>query len=314
MVQHIHARVMKWLSRQGLLRDADATNAAPELSPTEALTALGMQRGTVVTAREESGIPEEEPGAPPPPRVTDAVVHEGFNLHASVHLDANDDVGRERLARYLSRPAFSLARLRLRRDGTVSYRVKKAGRGRVKERIMTPVECLARLAAMVPPPRYPLTRLHGVLGPRHRWRERIVPRPPVPRRGCSPKARSPAPPPARDEERKPPRREPSGDGQAAFVLRAAVLTSSLTESGVAERVAPNILSIAHWERLGDGELYAPLSRLDWATLLKRTFAIDIRVCLRCGGRLLVRAIVTEPAVIAARLAALRRSRDPPADA
>lgn len=76
-------------------------------------------------------------------------------------------------------------------------------------------------------------------------------------------------------------------------------------------VAPNVLSIAHWERFGGGELYAPLSRLDWATLLKRTFAIDLRVCPRCGGRLLVRALVTEPAAIAARLDALRRSRDPP---
>jgi hypothetical protein len=151
-----------------------------------------------------------------------------------------------------------------------------------------------------------LYHTHGVLGARHRWRGRIVPRPPVARRACSPKTR--------DEPRAPPRREPSGDGQAAFVLRAAVLTSSLTESGVAERVAPNILSVAHWERLGDGELYAPLSRLDWATLLKRTFAVDVRVCARCGGPLLVRAVVTDPAAIAARLDALRRARDPPAAA
>jgi len=116
MVQHIHARVVKWLARRGLLRDADAPAAEPERSPTEALTALGMQRGTVVTTREESVVPEEAASAPP--RVTNAVVHEGFNLHASVHLAADDDLGRERLARYLSRPAFSLARLRVRRAAT----------------------------------------------------------------------------------------------------------------------------------------------------------------------------------------------------
>ena len=100
--------------------------------------------------------------------MTDAVTHERFNLHASVHLAAHDDLGRERLCRYLTRPAFSLARLRVRRDGNVSYRVKKATRGRVTQRVMTPVETLARLAAMVPPPRYPLLRFHGVLAPRHR--------------------------------------------------------------------------------------------------------------------------------------------------
>ena len=54
---------------------------------------------------------------------------------------ARDDLARERLCRYLARPAFSLARLGVRRDGLVVYRV------------MSPVECLARLAAMVPPPR-----------------------------------------------------------------------------------------------------------------------------------------------------------------
>ena len=32
-------------------------------------------------------------------------------------------LGRERLCRYLNRPAFSLARLRAGRDGNVSYRV-----------------------------------------------------------------------------------------------------------------------------------------------------------------------------------------------
>jgi hypothetical protein len=52
--------------------------------------------------------------------VTDAVAYERFNLHASVHLAGEDDVGRERLARYLARPAFSLDRLRVRRGGNVS--------------------------------------------------------------------------------------------------------------------------------------------------------------------------------------------------
>ena len=171
MLERIYARVMKWLARRGLLRnpdDAGASNAPPELSPAEALATAAMQRGSLVTVRESSdGARDDDPSlTPPPPKVSDAVTHERFNLHASVHLAANDDVGRERLCRYLNRPAFSLARLRLRRDGNVSYRVKKASRGRVTERVMTPIETLARLAAMVPPPRYPLLRFHGVLAPR----------------------------------------------------------------------------------------------------------------------------------------------------
>ena len=149
MLQRIYARVMKWISRRGLLRnpdDADASNAPPELSPAEGLATAAMQRGNLVTVRErDDGADQDDPSlaTPPPPRVTDAVTHERFNLHASVHLAAHDDLGRERLCRYLNRPAFypfgyhearSLVRLRIRRDGNVSYRVKKATRGRVTQR------------------------------------------------------------------------------------------------------------------------------------------------------------------------------------
>lgn len=322
MLERIYARVMKWLARHGMLRnpdDVDASNAPPEPSSAEALTTAGMQRGTLVTVRESGDSAAEDDPAiapPPPPRVTDAVTHERFNLHASVHLDAHDDLGRERLCRYLNRPAFSLARLRVRRDGNVSYRVKKATRGRVTERVMTPVETLARLAAIVPPPRYPLLRFHGLLAPRHRWRDRVVPRPPTRAHACKGKpqelaseettvAATPTPRPARE----------AGDGRAAFALDVPLLaTASLTTSGLAEHLAPHVLSLAHWDRILEGELYASSSRLDWRTLLKRTFEVDLRVCVRCGGKLTVRAVLTDPAVIAKMLDALRRPRAPPAAA
>jgi hypothetical protein len=90
-----------------------------------------------------------------------------------------------------------------------------------------------------------------------------------------------------------------------------VRTSTLVATGAASRVAPNILSINHWDRLLGGELYAPLSRADWALLLRRTFDVDVKRCRGCGGRMTVRAVVTDPASIAKLLGALRRSRDPP---
>jgi hypothetical protein len=216
------------------------------------------------------------------------------------------------------------ARFGVRRDGLTVYRVKNAGRGRVKQRVMTPVECLARLAAMVPPPRYPLLRLHGVLAPRHRWRERVVPRPPESHAGCT---KSSGEQGARggDEARgcgsaSAARVEPGAAPSIALAgLSIAppaeiVRTSTLVATGAASRVAPNILSIAHWERLLGGELYAPLSRVDWATLKRSTFDIDVKCCSKCSGRMTVRAVVTNAASIARLLGALRRSRDPPAAA
>ena len=81
-----------------------------------------------------------------------------------------------------------------------------------------------------------------------------------------------------------------------------------------EIVAPNVLSCAHRDRLLDGKLYASSTRLDSRTLLKRTFDVDLRVCVRCGGRLTVRALVTAPTAIAKMLTARRRPRAPPAAA
>ena len=48
-----------------------------------------------------------------------------------------------------------------------------------------------------------------------------------------------------------------------------------------------------------------------ATLLRRTFDVDIKRCTGCAGRMTVGAVVTDAASMARLLGALRRSRDPP---
>jgi hypothetical protein len=35
----------------------------------------------------------------------------------------------------------------------------------------------------------------------------------------------------------------------------------------------------------------------WATLLARTFDVDVKSCALCGGRLNVRAVITDPEVV-----------------
>ena len=56
---------------------------------------------------------------------------------------------------------------------------------------------------------------------------------------------------------------------------------------------PNVLSLRHLRRIGAGLLYAATSNVPWATLLARTFEVDVKACDRCGGRLEVRAVVTD---------------------
>jgi hypothetical protein len=57
--------------------------------------------------------------------------------------------------------------------------------------------------------------------------------------------------------------------------------------------APNLLSAMHLGRIAGGLLYAATSNVPWATLLARTFEVDVKVCARCGGWLDVRAVVTD---------------------
>ena len=335
LVKYVHGRVMKWLAKRGYLRDPKAahdSNEEPQLSLAEALVLTGSQRGTFATTKDRAANDDDEHSAhagSKSPTSSGAVTFERFNLHAGVHLAADDDRGRERLCRYLTRPAFALDRLGQRADGMVTYRVKKVGRGREKVRVMTPLDFMARLASLIPPPRYPLLRFHGVLAPRHVWRDRVVPKPPpakTKKKACDDATantndsgktttRPAAAPPK-------PERHP-GDGREVFSFPEPVHAVPLREfldSGVAENVAPNILSVAHWERLNRGELYAPLARVEWATLLKRTFGTDVKKCGRCGATVAVKAVVTEPDAIEKMLRTLRApgatgsARAPPANA
>ena len=53
------------------------------------------------------------------------------------------------------------------------------------------------------------------------------------------------------------------------------------------------------------------TRLPWAELLRRVFALDILVCARCAGPLTVVAYITEVAVVAKILAHLGLPTTPP---
>ncbi|WP_437295558.1 transposase [Sorangium sp. So ce426] len=71
---------------------------------------------------------------------------------AAARIAADDDQGRERLVRYCSRPAFALDRIELLPHGRIAYLLKTPWRGRT-HCVMSPMELLARLAALIPPPR-----------------------------------------------------------------------------------------------------------------------------------------------------------------
>jgi hypothetical protein len=341
VVRRVHRRVETWLARRKT-RDTleERSQETGAQTPLDACAAIAMGRGSVraLVADPEPGE-AGDPTVHVPPHDEGAVDHVGWNLHAGVAIAADDDRGREMLMRYGARPPLALDRLRRLPGGRIAYRIKTLRDGRAKHRVMTPLELLARLAALVAPPRYPLLRYHGVLAPRSPWRRDVVPKPPA-SRTCEATAqpgevrKTPSKPKRTTEQR------PQGDARASIAItqptpslarvpstddarppapRARVSATDAVEAPAAVLVAPNILSVKHWDRLLGGALYAASPRIDWARLLRRTFDTDVLQCARCAGRLRVMGEVTDPAIVRLVLESLglptegpniARARDP----
>ena len=308
-------RSIAWLRKRGYIDDSPLearSNEEPAQTALDACAAIAMGRGNVSTLPRDGtqddghGAAEERPDKP-----ALAVERDGFNVHAGVRIEAGDDLGRERLARYGARPPLSLERLRRLPGGRVAYRLKYVDRGRRgKNRVMTGIEFMARLAAIIAPPRYPLVRFAGVLAPRSAWRREVVPEPREPRAACEaartqkpgPTERRPEQHPAGDARGGPAPRAPSPPGASDthrgpamsandVAMVAAVRAAPLDDDVM--RLAPNVISVRHWDRLLGGLLYAVSPRVDWATLLRRSFSVDVLECPKCHGRLRMIAVITE---------------------
>ena len=283
-------RFARWLRRRGYLALPSVEEMSNERSPPSAedtCLQVGLQRGLFSSLDEDEAHGRRDDEARFAVRRTKVnhAEHAGYSLHAGVRLAAHDREGRERLFRYGARPPFALDRFSELPDGRIAYRLKVPNRRGHTHRVMTPVECLVRLAALVPPPWQPLVRYHGVFAPNSRWRTHVVPAPSTrraPRPACS---------------------------------RAAAQRSLFSRRGPGTKKAE---AAAREPRTALGQLgVSSPSRLDWARLLARTFAVDALECPRCGGRLRLVAVVTAAPSVAAVLGArngsvhIRRARPPP---
>jgi len=102
-------------------------------------------------------------------------VGEGLSLHAGVFVPARDRSRLEHVCRYVARPALASDRLTLMEDGSIDYRLSRPWNDGTTTVVLGPLELLARLAALVPPPRSHQVRYHGVLAPNAAWRDQVVP-------------------------------------------------------------------------------------------------------------------------------------------
>jgi len=100
----------------------------------------------------------------------------GVNIHAEVAFDGRDRKRLEHVLRYMARPPLALDRLEQRADGYIVYRFKKPWRDGTHAVVLSPQDFIARLCALVPPPRFHLLRYFGVLSAHASLRAEVVPK------------------------------------------------------------------------------------------------------------------------------------------
>ena len=219
-------------------------------------------------------------------------------MHAGVVVSASDRKGRERLLRYCTRPPLSLERLSVLDDGRIAYAIRKPW-GNETHRVMSPLQFLARLAALIPPPRHPLIRFYGVFAPHPSWREKVVPI----RLACCHQ---------RDENGS--CSPDSATAAATTAITVARIVKPSTLPILARRCsepAPHCVAPVAPRYVAPAAIREPSTRIDWAELLKRVHDVDALAC-PCGGRLKFVALILDEDPARAILESLRLPSEPPA--
>jgi len=345
VAERVQGRTLRWLRKHGYLDERaaeDRSNAPVDPSALEGCAQLALAGGAFLAKPFE---PRQAADADLERRERRfSATCDGFDVHCAVRIAAGDVVGRERLVRYCARPPFALDRISVLRDGRVAYLLKVPRKGRT-HRVMTPMEFMARLCVLIPPPRIPAIRYHGVFASRSSWRPLVTPKPPV--QTAKPKhghATTPLPPPVPASASSPPAppaplstalpaspapatvsrvaapaslvaatQQPAAPLPATVALPVPPLPDGVVSHAYVAPVVhvdPTTISVEHWGRLLDGELLASSRHIDWAVLMKRTFGFDVLTCPRCSKRLRVMATITNATTIRQILEHLRVRADP----
>jgi Putative transposase len=171
----IITRTMRILTRLGALieepertylaeTDTDGALRSLQAASCTYRVALGPRAGQKVLSLQS--LPSAARASTPELRVN---AH-GFSLHAAVRWGADQRKKLEHLCRYITRPAIANERLKRNRAGQVVLQLKSAFKDGTTHIVMSPLEFMQRLAALVPRPRLHLIRFHGVLAPNAKLR------------------------------------------------------------------------------------------------------------------------------------------------
>lgn len=181
----ISTRIIKLLRRMGYLGEPQEQDTYEdpllEENPTQAecmaasvkqRIALGQRAGQKVRFLGSGFGYEEET-----PTITGKLCANvnGFSLHAATRVRAHQRKRLENLIRYMARPSLSTQRMSLTPTGDIKYELKKKWRNGVTHVLLSPMELIEKLCALIPLPYFHLVRYWGVFAPNSKLRQGVIP-------------------------------------------------------------------------------------------------------------------------------------------
>ncbi|HEY8707891.1 MAG TPA: transposase, partial [Burkholderiaceae bacterium] len=159
VLHRIVGRILKMLTRRGVLvEDQDSMYVADDEGDSDDARTLRPLQAAACTYRiafgprvgqkllTVQGAMPREPGF----EQDLCAQTQGFSLHAAVRCEAEDRQGLKRLCRYITRPALAYEWVQYNAAGRVVLKLKTSWRDGTTHLVMSPLEFMQRLAALVP--------------------------------------------------------------------------------------------------------------------------------------------------------------------
>jgi len=173
LVKTVQRRVERALVHRGLY---EVIEEEPEQDALFALQAASAANRVAMGVRAGRKVRKLQLGSTRERKLPPLCAEAGyFNLHAGVRVRAQDRAALERLCRYVARPPLSHARLKRHDDGDIALALKTPWSDGTSHVLLSELELVEKLAALVPTPNANLVTYTGVLAPAAKWRSLVVP-------------------------------------------------------------------------------------------------------------------------------------------
>lgn len=186
VVEKIAKRAVKLLRRHGYLADEAEYVVRPDAddmfqenaaitaalgASVQSKIAFGPRAGQYVRKIGKGfGFDEEAPLV----KGTKCATINGFNLQAATFVAASQRSRLEALVAYVTRPPLATDRLSVNENGDLVYKMKRVFSDGTCAILLSPMELIEKLCAMVPPPRAHQVLYTGVFSSHSKWRNHVV--------------------------------------------------------------------------------------------------------------------------------------------